>query len=59
MDKQVYESDLVLPPGALVPLHQALADLRADILAAVETLKDGRYAEADIPDHTFNVRFRG
>ncbi len=47
VDKQVYELDLVLPPGALVPLHRALTGLKADIMAAVETLKDGRYPEAD------------
>jgi len=34
----------VLPPGALVPLHQALADLKGEIMAAVETLKNGGYA---------------
>ncbi len=49
VDKQVYESDLVLPPGALVPLHQALADLKGEIMAAVETLKDGRHAGNESP----------
>ena len=44
VDKEIYESDIELPPGALVPLHQALADLRNEITAAVESLKDGRYA---------------
>lgn len=49
VDKQVYESDLTLPSGALVPLHRALTGLKADIMAAVETLKDGRHAENESP----------
>ena len=43
VDYEIYETDIELPPGALVPLHQALADLGKEIMAAVEALKDGRY----------------